>query len=488
MISIAAVNHGSYYDDEIYNLRNVVANDFGSLWTYINKVDAHPPGSYIINKFLFNILGSWEAVKILGGLLNAAALAVFALLAFDRMNSAARLTLTVLLLASATHVMWGASVRWYAYFNPFFTVALAILMFANISLTKRSLLLGAAIAALFYISYAALCAAPVLIAVHLLRERDNLTRRDLIHLLVIGLIGFLVCAPQIYIFVHDKLGASGLHSQTGSFFGALVQLGITLSVGNAVFPLAVAAIVYLGLVGALGLYFLFVKPKTKLDWIAFIALCIGVLAMAATGIGIKPRNSVYLLPLVYFILASAVGGLPAVPARAAFVLIALFQFLGVANVIAHRGTEKGSYDANFKTAMATLTAWQQQCKGRFFVFEHDVVLTYLIEQSHIPHSSPFSDAQDPTVALRAGDCVAVVKTYRSVFSAGAVAAFYRGLDIPELKPQRAAMISEDPNAAAKSWLGKEPFPKFMIEMHEYNVAADVSVPGWTLPVVTEPDE
>lgn len=476
IISIISVQNGSFYDDEIYNINSVTENDAASLWRYINAADVHPPGSYLINKLLFALLGSWESVKIFGGILNGLGLAVFAFLAFGKINAAMRWPLALLLMASGTHIMWGASVRWYAYFNPIFTIALGIILFSTISVTKRTLVLGASIILLFYLSYAAFCAAPVLLLAHVSREKWRLKRNDIVLLILVGFVSFLVCLPQLNNLIHVQLLSQA--KQTGSFFSALIQVAITLLVGNAVFPIAILPAIYTAAVLALVLFFIFLKPKSQLDWIALAALTVGALAMAASGIGIKPRNSVFLLPLIFLIVSSSIAALPKPLSRGAIALVALFQIAGITNVIEHRGTLKGSFDTNYNSAIATIRAWKKQCRGDVFVFHHDVVFGYLLDASSIKNSSPFSSSKATQFDFTDGDCVIFVKTFHGGFDSGTIASYFQSTQAPGLEPTGIQRISEDPGAAAKSWIAKESFPQYLIVLYRYEVHSKVSLPAW----------
>ncbi len=372
--------------------------------------------------------------------------------------------------------MWGASLRWYAYFNPIFAIALGVLLFSNISLTKRTALLGIMSVILFYLSYAAFCAVPVLLIVHLLREKENLKQSDIITLLVVGLIALAICAPELRVFF-ENARANADH-QTGGFVSALSQIAITLFVGNAVFPLAIAPGLYAAVVVGLGVYFIFIKAKSKVDWIVFAALIVGTVAMTASGIAIKPRNSVFLLPLLFLIIASTIASLPSVWGRAVLVLVAVFQLIGSANVIEHRDTLKGSFDMDYKSALGAIIEWRRQCKGRLVVFNHDAPLAYLLKIQSIDELSPYTLSLDPDVALSPGDCAVFAKTYHGNLRASVIASFYQAMDAPELNQTDVKQLSEDRNARMKSWVGKEPFPRYMIELRKYDALSDVTLPSW----------
>ncbi|ACK49987.1 conserved hypothetical protein [Methylocella silvestris BL2] len=477
MISIISIRNGFFFDDEIFNIRTVSSYNYSSLWDYVNREDVHPPVHYIINKAAFDVLGSWEAVKVLSAILNALGLAILGFFAFDKIDPRARLPLGIFLALCGTTIMWGASLRWYAYFDPLFAIVFALILFSDFSLTKRTMILAGGIVLLFYVNYETLCAAPVLVVTHLLRERKNFRRGDIITLFIAGLVGLALCIPQLLIFLEFARGHGA--NQTSSFLSALSQIAITLVVGNAVFPISVAAGVYTALIAALGVYFLFVKPKSDIDWIVLIGLAIGTLLMVVTGIAMKPRNSVFLLPLVFLIVASAVAALPPLWARAAIALIAGFQLLGVVNVAWHRDTLKGSFNIDYRGSLATLAAWKEQCKGKLIVFNHDSPLNYLLEENSIGSSSVFSPKRGTDIAAHPGDCVVLTKTYAGTLNADEVATLYRMLDNPALKQVAFKQLGEDRYAAIKSWVGKEPFPQYSIEFVEYDVTSDVTLPAWS---------
>lgn len=479
LMSVLSVHNGSFYDDEIFNLDHVQGAGIVAIWKDINSLDVHPPGSYVFNRVLLDLLGSWSAVKTAAGVLNALALAFFGFMAFDRLSPSSRWALAILLMGASTFVLWGASVRWYAFFNPIFTAALAVILFSRISVTSRTILLCVFSVLLLHISYAAFCAAPVLVAVHLLRERSNLTRRDWIILAAAGIVGILASLPQLYTFVHVHYQSKS--EQVGSLFSTLSSVATTLLIGNSVFPLGVAPGLYALLAAALGLYFVLWKPKSQLDWIVLIALAVGALAMIATGLGVKQRNSVFLLPLVYLMIASSIGALPPILLRSALAAIALFQILGVTNVIAHRGTIKGSFDTDYHNALDAIQSWKSKCAGKLVVFNHDIVLAYLLDHAGVSQSSPYKSggaAQDEQLKLSAGDCVVSAKTNRANLNAQVLSSHYADMNNAGLQEADAKRFSEDRNAGVKTWLTKETYPAYLISLQLYKVISPVVVPAW----------
>ncbi|MGA2638059.1 hypothetical protein [Methylocella sp.] len=102
----------------------------------------------------------------------------------------------------------------------------------------------------------------------------------------------------------------------------------------------------------------------------------------------------------------------------------------------------------------------------------------ILEQNSIATSSPFAASTAP-VTLSPGDCAVLVKTYRGIFSAGAIASYDRAMDNPALKQQAVIEFSKDPDAAIKSRIGHEQFPDHLIELRDYDVLDQVTLPSWS---------
>ena len=90
-MAVWGVINGTFYDDEIFNIRNVSIRGFAALIQHVNTDDVHPPGSYVLNRVLLDLLGNWELVKIADGFLNALALGFFFWMAWPRISSRPRL-------------------------------------------------------------------------------------------------------------------------------------------------------------------------------------------------------------------------------------------------------------------------------------------------------------------------------------------------------------------------------------------------------------
>lgn len=482
LLTVLAVLGRAPYDDEIANFYLVQNKDIGAIVRLANSIDVHPPGSYVINALLFGLLGSWDSVKIAGGCLNAFALALFLWLAYGKLPGRQRVALTFLLATASTMIMWGASVRWYAYFNPLFTVALAVLLFADISRVARTIVLGVSAVLLFHIGYAAFCAVPVLAVAHFGRGLRDWSRRDFAILGVTAILALALCAPQLWIFA--RVHAPHQATQVGGLIPALLQTTTTIVLGNAVFPVAPLPIVY-GLIVLLAVgYWLLARRRFPLEWWVLAALATGIVGMIATGIGIKPRNSVYLLPLVAFVVTSALAVLPKVPYLIASLPVIAFQSLGFWNVATHQNTIKGSYNSNFEAALEQIEQWNQRC-GHIVVLNHDPVLSYLLDRAGIPESSPYEELPKPTVDVGNGECLAIVKTFHGVIPPTALARMYGAAHLDELRRIDVRDIGPDPYFKIKGRLLHDSVPATYLHLEEFQANTPLSLPDWSTFVTRE---
>ncbi len=476
LISLLAVMGRAPYDDEIVNFRWVQPNDVSTIIHIANSQDVHPPGSYVINKLLYGTLGSWDRVKAVSGCMNALGLALFLWLAYGKLRPQQRWLLTFMIATASTVVMWGASVRWYAYFNPLFSVTLAVILFADISRTARTFALGASAVLLLYLSYGAFCAVPVLAVAHGLRDYRDWKRRDIGILLAAGVVALLICLPQLESFIRVHMPNQA--SQTGSRLQALLQTGMTLILGNAVFPLATVPIAFAAVISLTVITVVVGRRLSKVEWLALGLLLLGVVLMTATGIGIKPRNSVYLLPLAYLLISAAVTSLPTGPRIGATIAVVIYQALGVWNVIAHENTIKGSYNTDYSAIVGRIESWSAGC-SRTVVFNHDPVLAYLLEQKGIAQSSPYASGPQPAVVeISPGDCVAVVETYRGIIAADRLGKAYASIESAGLQHSQSQDFDPDRYQSIKARLGHEAFPSFYAHLDLLRAPRRISINGW----------
>jgi CheY-specific phosphatase CheX len=357
-------NHnGLYFDDEIFTIQLLEGKpSLRSVIVAANSYDLHPPLSYAIQHLFHRLTGDWKSVQLVAGLVNAAAFAWFAFLAHRGLPRGAWLVLTGLLATFATGIMWGASLRWYAWFNPCFILALGLVLWGRMKPLASLAVLAGLGAVMFHINYLAVVAMPLLGLVWLWRYRSEIGWGTAKGALPILAAAALVCVPQLLVLLRVHL-AYPLETQVGSVPMSLVQTGLTIALGNAVFPLNPLPLAVLAIYGASLLWSL---RCLRLDspLIALWALVlIGSAAMALSGLSMKPRNSVYLTIALLPLIASALASLPLKLRVPALLAAAAFMLQGMANVALHQGTDKRSFNTPHRQIVATIAQMAGSCRN-----------------------------------------------------------------------------------------------------------------------------
>lgn len=121
------------YEDEVYTFFMIEKlNSLGSIISYANSADLHPAGMYIIDYLLLKLFGSWNLVKAaIGGI---SAISVWLYWCFMGRNIRGKTALFfsfILICLNPSVLMWGTSVRWYAYIMPLVCIISLLIHFAN---------------------------------------------------------------------------------------------------------------------------------------------------------------------------------------------------------------------------------------------------------------------------------------------------------------------------------------------------------------------
>lgn len=93
----------------------------------------------------------------------------------------------------------------------------------------------------------------------------------------------------------------------------------------------------------------------------------------------------------------------------------VFQVIGAWNVVRHVDTIKSSFNTDYADALTFILDKKANCSGTIVAFDHDPVMTYLLETAKIPVSSPFS-RQGISTDMQNGDCVIQIKSNPGNFS------------------------------------------------------------------------
>lgn len=359
--------NGLYFDDEIFTIELLEGKtSVGAVIAAANSFDLHPPLSYAIQFLLHRLTGDWKMVQLIAGLVNAAALATFAGLAHRGLPRGAWLILTGLLATFATAIMWGASLRWYAWFNPCFTIALAMVLWGRFSALPSLAVLTGIGAVMFHLNYLAVVACPLLGMVWYWRYRREIGWSAAKKAALILLAGAAACVPQLLVLLRVH-SAYPIETQVGSVGMSLVQTVFAVGIGNALFPLNPLPLAVLAIYGAALLWSL---RSLRLDsqLIALWALVLlGCAVMVISGLGLKPRNSTYLTIAALPLLASALAALAPRLRIPALLVAALFSFQGMANVALHHGTDKRSFNTPHRQIVTAIEDMARTCPNAAIV-------------------------------------------------------------------------------------------------------------------------
>jgi len=472
VLAILAVANGTFYDDEIFTL-NLLRDCPGpaALIACANGADVHPPLGYLLDEAVHAALGSWAAVKLAKGLLMALAAGWLAWRAGRVLPATAFALLVALLALDGTLVMWSASLRWYGWFVPLYTLCLAQVLWGRQGplASLAWLVLGGVM--LFHINYLAVIAVPLLGLAWALRHGPGLSARQLRLGMVIVAAGLALCLPQAVVMIGVHLQYHG--PQSGPLAMSLVQTGLTVFPGNALAPLtplALAALTVVALATGLVLW-----RRTPLPPALVAILVLGMAAMIATGLGYRHRNNLFLhltaVPLVALVLAALPPRLRVV--AAAVVLAASAQ--GAINVVRHEGTIKRSYNTPYPAVIATIDGWSRRCPGRV-VTDSDIVLGELLRGR--PERAGLDGSG--TVMLQPGQCLIVETGSAADWWPEAQADWRARLAALPARELAVARFRPEPEAARAARLMGKPMESHAATLRLLRLTAPAAVPEFGL--------
>ncbi len=465
VITFLSVARGTFFDDEIFSIEHTsVARSYADMIVFFSRHDLHPAGSYVVLRAMFELFGSWYSVKDAIGALNGVASGICIWQAYPKLGAATRRLFATTIATSGSVVLVGDSLRWYALFDPIFAVTLIYVIFSDHRPYRKIALCGVSCLVLFYLSYNAFIAIAVLGATLSYRHRGDLARSDVRPTAVIGTVFIFACIPQLFCFlvfhVPNAAPLIGVPRPALSFLKALT----TLAVGRAVFPLHCTAIIFVLALAGTGIIYAFSGKEDPLQVILIVALSVGLVLLGVTGLGDLDRTTaMFLYPFGLLLVADIIGGLPRSTRQVPMLAVVLFQLVGTWNVIWHMNTSYIYFNTDYTTALNFILERQSTCSGKLIVFDHDPVMTYLLEEKKVAVSSPFSRQAISTDA-RAGDCVVQIKSDAGAFSGDELSTINDRAAFKELRFVGSRQIAEGPHAhsldimvfsATNNWHGPE---------------------------------
>jgi len=405
-VSTALNSYG--FDDEYFNI-DIVERYGISAFLFTQSTDVHPPLSYLINSLLYDLFGSWVAVRVISAILICFALFYVGESMVKKYGNRAA-TLTFLLLATSPAILlWGTSIRWYAYFLP-------VLLWLCITPDKEDVRYWAKLAfgliILGYIGYISFLISPAIFLLYWLESnmRFNLKLKYAAASLVFVAI---IYAPQLLVFLTVHLPNGG--SQMGSLFSSLAGVFITQFSNQGVFPISIA-----GLVGAIGFTVAMIialisqpisitrKDSKLIPYAIFIVLAV------ISGISAKFRNLVIATPFQ----AIWLGSVKIKPQLKRYWIIGLClvfigNFGGLSNVYFHKNTTKNSWNTPIYELLIHLEKEVSACDGSVVYFSHDPVISYHLKSAYInSYGSTFSSSTELQDSYK---CGFIITTFQGSF-------------------------------------------------------------------------
>lgn len=392
-LSLGCVATRNIYDDEHSSLYFVRLST-SQIIQAANSSDVHPPGMYLLTHYAFKAIPSprWMTLAVL--VLMYAGLAVFVRNVtplFATMRG--RICFLALATLSPQLLMWGLTFRWYGWWTP---LALIVLVHAlqpekvevpHISYVRSSVV-GILLAALFYINYITLLFTLALSAAVAFRYGSRPWKRYVVALIVF----LLLVSPQLRAFYAVHL--PGNHGQRANPLVSSARLLQGTFISEAYLPwhpIAVAALLCFGALITFGILRT-IRPsslsgallatKRGLPSVILFAAVFFML-VALSGLGMKPRNALILIPTLAPLFALIVESLPS---RALQSMLLVFFFLwegvGIEHLILRRGLAKSNMNNHPEEVITYIRQASGSCS---IVVTYDPLLTLRLEESSLPN-------------------------------------------------------------------------------------------------------
>jgi hypothetical protein len=399
------------YDDEIVNIDTVgAARSFAELVTRANSWDFHPPGQYVIDKFLFDCLGDWSRVRAACGAIAAAS--VVAVWLGLKSQGPPRAFAWVAICLNPTLLLWCASLRWYC----FFVVLLNLVLLLLLRPPRRPLVYWACLfsllLALLYVGYLCLVVAPVVMAVALYQRRSTLAG-ELPVAAGAALAAAVLAGPQLIAFfsVHlDNMTSDMVDTRAG-----LGVMALHLTSGQGAMPFSIFG----AALAAANLLMIVVAVRHRRSLVRQQLpqlLGAGILALLASGIGVRPHTLVALSTLQGAVQAAVYEQIPSVVLRGVLmVLVAIGNFGGIINVAGHSGTIKGSWNTPYPLVLETFRARTAGCTATTAI-THDPVLAFHLRRQASDVIFFEDDDWQERLARSHADCLIAFQTYRGALA------------------------------------------------------------------------
>lgn len=463
------------YDDEFFNIRLIEKLGFGVI-PFLQTTDIHPPGSYIIDSFLYGVFNKWEIVRLIISLLTATSL-LYAILSIEKRNGRfAGIVSFVLLGLNPSILLWCTSIRWYAFFVP-------VLIWLSIVPQKQGwkywskCFLGLTL--LGYLGYAFLIVAlPILILYWVESKEDNL--RKMKNIFLFGSIFLILYSYQLFIFitVHFK----NKDTQVSSLLKSMYGLYSSQISNQGVFPLSIPGIITS--LATIGIFttILFADFKSNIKNKYFVSYFLATFLASITGVASKIRNLVIISPWQAFFISTAKVKKTEKKFFVFFIaFLTIGNLWGDFNIVTHQNTIKSNFNLPVQPILEDLKIENSKCKNDLIILCHDPKLTWHLNHSGYLVIGPYSHSKlTPQMFQSKHQCVVVLKTWTGV-TPEYLKKMYQEVDLLKFKKIINSKFGRDDFYVFKQKLNGN-YPEYMIEVMKLYDVENIEVLKSWMPV------
>lgn len=394
-LSLCCVASRNIYDDEHTSLY-FVRFSASQIIQAANSSDVHPPGMYLLAHYAFKVIPSprWMTLFVLILLYAALSLFVFQitpLLATMR----GRICFLALVTLSPQLLMWGLTFRWYGWWTPLALIVLVHALQPSVAVQSlrfsypRAVVIAIMLAVLFYLNYITLLFIMALAAALLLRYGLKPWKHYALTLLLF----LLFVSPQLHAFYSVHLaGSQKQRANPFVSFARLLQGTFPSEAYLPWHPVAIAAFLCFAVLSILGAIKAIraartlstagalLTPHRGLAGVILFALVFFVL-LALSGLGMKPRNGLILVPTLAPMFALVVENLPSRAMQSALLMfIFLWEGIGIEHLILRRGLAKSNMNNHPEEVIAYIRQTSPKCS---VLVTYDPLLTLTAEESGV---------------------------------------------------------------------------------------------------------
>ena len=365
LLLFAYTAYTSYgYDDEIFNIVGAQPEKYVSAYELIQDhlsgkiIDRHPVGSFLMNYILLKTLGSWNLVRVVGGVLSALAMWLYwrYVVIKGKTDTMTVIFAYVFMCLNPAVLMWCTGLRWQTYIFPLICIMGFILSQPSYLSSRKYLFWGSYFLTASVIFYTETSAAIMILAsfIMLLIHRRKYFIDEWQTIFLFGILALVIVSRQIYIFLTvfwpDVQGSNEFYSMIQAVSGG----GQNFLCGQGVLPVSLPGIILIAANLVLFLVFM-LNIKTIASSCTNGFFMLSYAGIILTTIGGKIRNFVALsAPHGGFMTDTFALIKSRALKKTVLALYIVGTIWGVCNVASHNDTTRATWNTPYGELMEFL--------------------------------------------------------------------------------------------------------------------------------------